>query len=489
VKRLLVLAMLVLASTGRAEDDGTQSYRAVIDRVELEPASITGQRLRIYLSAMSIEGQRLDLTDPKGIRLFVGSGEKQLPYALGTFDATGDDLALVVIVQVSLDFGDALPTIIDTIDHELLASLGEHAQVGIVTYGEAVSAGKLEKVKAARTRLGGIVSDGTAGDPAMLEAVERSLMMLRKAQATTEGRPLRKLVVLIGDGRDRGGERDRITAAGKRAAKEGVRLHAVAYSPADVRRPLLAFGELAKRSMGTFRWPGRGHKPTTDSWSEVFKQLQEEIRKQYVVTYFVGGDDVIAGKKLHVVTGVRTEVTSNEVKAPDEPSCAGTPCEAGYCAGDRCVVFGGGGRGVLGWVLLVAASIVGSLVALGTIGYAITKRQRQSPGDVQAPGLIPVPDRPPPSLVIVTGPLAGRRLLLRNGFLIGKQPGCDLVIDDDYTSSQHAQIGVDSHGNCRLYDRGSTNGTLINGVPVREAALEHGATIRIGTTELRFLAQ
>jgi pSer/pThr/pTyr-binding forkhead associated (FHA) protein len=63
------------------------------------------------------------------------------------------------------------------------------------------------------------------------------------------------------------------------------------------------------------------------------------------------------------------------------------------------------------------------------------------------------------------------------------------VIDDGFTSSQHAQIGIDPAGTCRLYDRGSTNGTFVNGVPVRETVLAHGVTIRIGSTELRFLTQ
>ena len=89
----------------------------------------------------------------------------------------------------------------------------------------------------------------------------------------------------------------------------------------------------------------------------------------------------------------------------------------------------------------------------------------------------------------MTGPRTGEEIALRHGFLVGKQPGCDLTIDDGFTSSQHAQFGVDHFGNCRLYDRGSTNGTFVNGVRVTEYVLEHGMTIKIGSTDLRFLAQ
>jgi pSer/pThr/pTyr-binding forkhead associated (FHA) protein len=97
--------------------------------------------------------------------------------------------------------------------------------------------------------------------------------------------------------------------------------------------------------------------------------------------------------------------------------------------------------------------------------------------------------RPIPSLVIASGPRTGERHLLFNGFLIGKQPGCHLLFEDQYTSSQHAQIGMDANGFCKLYDRGSTNGTYVNGVRVSESPLQHGHVIKIGATEMRFLAE
>ena len=65
-----------------------------------------------------------------------------------------------------------------------------------------------------------------------------------------------------------------------------MRIHSLAYSPADLRRPLLVLGELSKQSFGTFRWPGQGRKPHADSWNDAFKQLTDEINKQNVVTFY-----------------------------------------------------------------------------------------------------------------------------------------------------------------------------------------------------------
>jgi pSer/pThr/pTyr-binding forkhead associated (FHA) protein len=115
-----------------------------------------------------------------------------------------------------------------------------------------------------------------------------------------------------------------------------------------------------------------------------------------------------------------------------------------------------------------------------------SKPPKNQPQPVAAPM---APSVVGPALLIMSGPRTGERVPLQHGFTIGKAPASSLVIDDGYTSTQHAQVGMDQFGNCRLYDRNSTNGTFVNGVRVTETVLGHGMSIRIGSTELRFLAQ
>src|SRR5262249_56471556 len=91
------------------------------------------------------------------------------------------------------------------------------------------------------------------------------------------------------------------------------------------------------------------------------------------------------------------------------------------------------------------------------------------------------------SLVIVPGPRSGQQLPLRHGFTVGKAPNSDLVIDDGYASGRHAQFTLDGSGGVVLTDLGSTNGTFVNGVRATQMQLTHGASIRIGQTEMRFL--
>jgi hypothetical protein len=540
---VLGAAVLVLAAGPAAaqSEEASSSYRAVIDRVDLEPASIGGLRLRVAFSVLGLQGGMLDLAEPRSITAQVGSSKLDEPYALGMYGATDAHTAIAIVLEANLSYAETLPNILSTLDDIVLSKLGDRTQVAVLSYGEATGTDKLGSIKSARTKLAQVASDGSAGEPALLDTLERALLLLKRAKTSPEGRAMRKLVLVIGDGRDRSGDLARVTALGTRAGKDIVRIHTFGYAPTNVRRPLLVLGELSKRSLGTFRWVRAGG---ADSWSGAFQQLRDEINKQYVLTYFVPRDADLAGKRLKLVAA-RTQTTSNEVRIP-EAACGRDPC-AGYCVDGTCVVESdSGARGVLGWVFLLGGIALGAIVVLGLIGFVLQRRHAtgpglppgqfpgqfpgqmpgqmpgqypgqmpgQFPGQVpgQAPGAVPAPQSPfklkrskppknqpiaPPAapapggpvLLVMTGPRTGERIALQHGFTIGKAPTSNLILDDGYTSGQHAQIAMDQLGNCRLYDRNSTNGTFVNGVRVTEVVLDHGMSVRIGSTELRFLAR
>jgi len=498
----LLALTFIWCSFARAQgaDEPTKpSYRIVVDRVEHAPSVLGGTRLAVYLSALTLQGGRLDLSEPRSIKTMLGTSELKAPFALGQARASSTPTAIVIVLQATLEYGDTLPTILDTLDTSLLARLDDKTLFALLPYGESVGTGKLLPLKQARGKAKQAASDGSVGDPALIETVERALVLLRKASSSAEGQPLRKMIVVIGDGRDRASDKDRVTRLGLRAAKEGVRIHTLAYSPSDQRRPLLLLGELSRKSFGTFRWLQLG---AADSWTAKFGQLLEEIDRQYVVTYFLGADQDPSGKKLRVSTLGRTAADSlNEVKVPPA-TCRNEPCN-GYCTGAVCAVEPGrGGRGLLGWLVLIGGIGVGALVLLGLIGFAMSRRTAPG-GSAANPKPQPVGSTPPavpapavgtavPHLMFLSGARAGERVGLFHGFSIGKAPNCHLVIEDGYTSTFHAQFGVDHFGNCQLFDQQSTNGSFVNGVratPGQGVPLENGATVRIGATDFRFLAQ
>lgn len=94
-----------------------------------------------------------------------------------------------------------------------------------------------------------------------------------------------------------------------------------------------------------------------------------------------------------------------------------------------------------------------------------------------------------PRLLVVSGPAAGREVLLdADELVIGRGDDCALSIPDTSMSRKHALVRP-VPGGWALSDLESGNGSLVNGVEVRdERLLKHGDVIHLGDSELRFVA-
>lgn len=68
---------------------------------------------------------------------------------------------------------------------------------------------------------------------------------------------------------------------------------------------------------------------------------------------------------------------------------------------------------------------------------------------------------------------------------IGRLPECAVVLEDANVSRRHAQLRREGNA-VVLVDLGSTNGTKVNGVLVRERRLSPGDTVTVGTTSMRY---
>lgn len=88
------------------------------------------------------------------------------------------------------------------------------------------------------------------------------------------------------------------------------------------------------------------------------------------------------------------------------------------------------------------------------------------------------------SLVVVDGPDVGKRAPAAGTVRIGTAPGNDVVLVDPTVSRVHATLSPDGQV-ARIRDMGSTNGTFVDGVRVRDASILGGSLIRLGGTTLR----
>ncbi len=84
-------------------------------------------------------------------------------------------------------------------------------------------------------------------------------------------------------------------------------------------------------------------------------------------------------------------------------------------------------------------------------------------------------------LVVLAGDQLGRRFLVQTKEIIGRSDEATIVFDDGELSRDHASIRRDSQGQYVIEDLGSSNGTLLNGVPVTRAALAYGDKIQLGS--------
>jgi hypothetical protein len=114
-------------------------------------------------------------------------------------------------------------------------------------------------------------------------------------------------------------------------------------------------------------------------------------------------------------------------------------------------------------------------------------RFRCSATFVEGPGQVPpaVPAAGEAGLVLLEGEKVADTFRLGPATTIGRIEGCDIVLTDPGTSRRHAQV-VRRDDGYAVTDLGSTNGTLVNGDPVRERLLVDGDRITIGSTVLEF---
>jgi hypothetical protein len=105
--------------------------------------------------------------------------------------------------------------------------------------------------------------------------------------------------------------------------------------------------------------------------------------------------------------------------------------------------------------------------------YAIDTSMREGPDGLPA-GSLRLPD--------------GSRIEVgAQALVLGRLPECAVVLDDPNVSRRHAEIrrrGSD----VVVVDLGSTNGTRVNGIRVKEQLLNDGDEISVGTSTVRFEA-
>jgi hypothetical protein len=158
------------------------------------------------------------------------------------------------------------------------------------------------------------------------------------------------------------------------------------------------------------------------------------------------------------------------------------------------------------WVLLGVVA----LAAVGAVAFILLRKPAEEDEEEEEPAPQPMmapPPPPPPAaapktmmlgiggrddempvvgwIVPVTGANQFQTFKLSSKTTIGTVPDCQVVIQDPFMSSQHAEI-VMSGGGFTLMDKGSSNGVMVMGKRVQAHELVDNDVFTLGKTDFKF---
>lgn len=89
-------------------------------------------------------------------------------------------------------------------------------------------------------------------------------------------------------------------------------------------------------------------------------------------------------------------------------------------------------------------------------------------------------------LKAMSGVISGKMFLVDGTTVLGRDPGCDIVITGPHVSRRHAEISIRS-GHLWVKDLGSSNGSYLNGKRTEEAQLKHGDEVKFDAVTFKIV--
>jgi hypothetical protein len=316
----------------------------------------------------------------------------------------------------------------------------------------------------------------------LVQGIEAALAELHKAQTS------RKVMIIIGDGRDINPEaaKARLPALKKQALQEQIQTFAIVYKTCEV---------LAEQAESPIVITSMVQQVSTANSAENIAQsiggtLARMADRQYLT--FPGYDPKVGlgfswdGKQHNMILKIDKE---------DAEPVALTLAPTWHVS-----------TGGFPWLMTILIA-VGALV-LAVIGIKVfSGKPAPMPAQIvpmAAPAEAPKPMGSPKTVMIgrdgdeggfpVVGwmvPLNGAQAyqtfrLRSGGTKIGTAPPCDIVVNDGFMSTEHAQVNASPQGFC-LVDGGSTNGCYVNDRKIQgKQDLVDNDMVTLGKTNFKF---
>jgi len=455
----------------------------------------------VYLDIRSESGKAV--TDVKSEQLQADIGP--YPASAKSFQAlasTGEGIATIFLVDVSKSLkADQFAQIRNAL-MQWTEKMGDKDRAAIVTFGESVKT--VQDFTADKATLKVKIGELALVDlqTRLNEGLMRALDLGRRDDADL---PRRRVIVTLTDGiADAAGGSTREEALA-RIKEEPVPIYAIGFAGAAVKardrdQGFKLLGAFAHASGGSFI--GAEGKPL----EQVYTELNDTIHEANLLMLECAacpGDGRAYPLRVKLQADQRVLTANSEVRLvpgavpPVPPASAVLPQSAPAAS----QTFDGFPM----WQWLV-----GALGILVVFGFILSRRKTTAPllpaASAPAPASsaaqtvqAPVVDLPatamvrarsgqPVQLTAVSGAHRGRewRIDVGREALIGRSASCAVVIDDDSEISSKNSVLSSEGGLLFVDDLGSTNGTAINGSPIKgRRRVSDGDLILVGRTELR----
>lgn len=470
------------------------SSTAHADKLKIERLDATkSPYLQFYMTYIDGEGRVITQKAKEDFKLTVDSTETGAGSVLTTFGDLGEGANVIAIVQITSAMSDVLDEA-KRGTRELATVVGAKSKFGIYAYGsDTKRVFELGSATEGESAANNITLDAEASEPHLLDAVRAAIETLSSPTMKDQ----RKLIVLFSDGIDINMERKAFSAIGKKAQEAGVIIDTIGFAPFEVAK-LKNLEELSKQSNGTHRIAKAAAEVTT-----TYGMVNDELKKQYVVTYQVSCDTVAGDNKEHVFQvlqdpgGGKSPSYSNTFNVK-VPKCNVVPKDNPAPPEDPA-------KPKSRWWLWVLIGVAAFVLLAGIA--AVAMRDKGEPEPAPAPVAAPAPSAAPQKqrtmalnvsdlgggkqpavgwIVGMTGANADKTFKLKAGRnVIGTGDDCDIKLADQGVSGHHCEIRTEA-GAYKLLDLGSTNGVVVNDKKVREHELVDNDVFRVGKAEFKF---
>lgn len=401
-------------------------------------------------------------------------------YAIEPFLKTKEGVGYIFLVDISKSLKSRQLVQIKRSLHRWLEGMGPYDQAALITFGHEVT--HSQEFTTDRFRLDNAIGLLAAMDMetslyhGLLEAIS-----LGRTQAP--GLPSRRAIVVLSDGIDDSLDGVSVEEVFKQTNEYRVPIYSIGFAVPPIndakREGLKVLGMLSRQSGGYFVQADPEH------LDNAYEKQHQLITQAYRLR--IDCPDCVADGQLQHIDltwsdGQRTLNDGFDMRVLPQKAAAGHPHTPPPAEQDA------------GWSVLIFAVAVLAFF----VGLALVYRQRLAQPKQYAEQITVSPSAADTvsksavglavTLTVVAGVQKGRvyQLNVAERATLGRAGNCDLNLDDDVEiSNQHTLLQF-NNGKLSARDLNSTNGTLVNGVPIHnDYPLRAGDLLLLGRTELR----